>query len=201
MEGRFSDEQGLALVKMARETIEDSLGVRLKRDDPEDALLKEPVMGMKHGVFVTLTKRGDLRGCIGFLEGRETVKEAVRHNALNAAFNDPRFPPLKASELGDVDIEISILSDPEPLDYSGASDLLARLRPGVDGVIIRSGMHAATFLPQVWDQLPDKEEFLGHLCLKAGLRADTWKQGGLEVLVYQVQHFEEGRSEGTIPSP
>jgi AmmeMemoRadiSam system protein A len=193
MEGRFSDEHGRALVKMARETIEDSLGIRPKGGDPEDGPLKDPLMGQKHGVFVTLTKRGSLRGCIGFLEGRESVKDAVRHNAVNAAFNDPRFPPLDPSEVGDIDIEVSILSDPDPLPYEGAADLLARLRPGVDGVIISSGLHSATFLPQVWDQVPDKEEFLGHLCLKAGLRADAWRQGNLQVLVYQVQHFEEER--------
>ncbi|HNY65105.1 MAG TPA: AmmeMemoRadiSam system protein A [Deltaproteobacteria bacterium] len=193
MEGRFSREHGLALVRMARETIETSLGIRSGEDDPEDALLNDAVMESKHGVFVTLTKDGDLRGCIGFLEGRESVKDAVRHNALNAAFNDPRFPPLRASEVGDIDIEVSILTDPEPLDYSGPSDLLNRLRPGIDGVIIRSGLHAATFLPQVWDQLPDKEDFLDHLCLKAGLPARAWKRGDLEVLTYQVQHFEEER--------
>ena len=193
MEGRFSREHGLALVRMARETIETSLGIRSGEDDPEDALLNDAVMESKHGVFVTLTKDGDLRGCIGFLEGRESVKDAVRHNALNAAFNDPRFPPLRASEVGDIDIEVSILTDPEPLDYSGPSDLLNRLRPGIDGVIIRSGLHAATFLPQVWDQLPGKEDFLDHLCLKAGLPARAWKRGDLEVLTYQVQHFEEER--------
>ena len=193
MEGRFSREHGLALVRMARETIETSLGIRSGEDDPEDALLNDAVMESKHGVFVTLTKDGDLRGCIGFLEGRESVKDAVRHNALNAAFNDPRFPPLRASEVGDIDIEVSILTDPEPLDYSGPSDLLNRLRPGIDGVIIRSGLHAATFLPQVWDQLPDKEDFLAHLCMKAGLSPHAWKKGGFEVKTYQVQYFEEDR--------
>jgi AmmeMemoRadiSam system protein A len=193
MEDRFSREHGLALVKMARETIENSLGIRPEEDDPEDALLNDRVMGQKQGVFVTLTKDGDLRGCIGFLEGREPVRDAVRHNAVNAAFNDPRFPPLRASEVGDIDIEVSILTDPEVLDYSGSTDLLNKLRPGIDGVIIRSGLHAATFLPQVWDQLPGKEEFLGHLCLKAGLPANAWERGNLEVLVYQVQHFQEQR--------
>jgi AmmeMemoRadiSam system protein A len=193
MEGRFSDEHGRALVKIARQTIEDSLGIRPKGDDPEDALLKEPVMEKKHGVFVTLTKHGGLRGCIGFLEGRESVKDAVRHNAVNAAFNDPRFPPLDAAEVGDIEIEVSILTEPKTLAYSSPADLLNKLRPGIDGVLIRSGLHAATFLPQVWEQLPAKEEFLGHLCSKAGLPSNAWGRGNLEVLTYQVQHFEEGR--------
>lgn len=191
MEGRLSEKHGRALVKLARKTIEEGLGVAPKGSGPADALLEDPALAEKHGVFVTLTSRGNLRGCIGFLEGRESVRDAVGHNALNAAFNDPRFPPLRASEAREVAIEVSILTDPEPLEYSGAADLKAKLRPGVDGVIIRSGPHGATFLPQVWDQLPGTEDFLGHLCLKAGLRADAWKQGGLEVFVYQVQHFEE----------
>lgn len=193
MEGRFSEKHGRALVKLARKTIEERLGVASETSGPKDALLEDPALGQKHGVFVTLTRHGDLRGCIGFLEGRESLKDAVRHNALNAAFNDPRFPPLRAFEAAEVDIEVSILTDPETLEYSGAADLLAKLRPGIDGVIVRSGPHEATFLPQVWGQLPDKEDFLGHLCLKAGLGADAWKRGRLEVLVYQVQHFQEGR--------
>jgi len=191
MEGRLSEKHGRALVRLARKTIEEGLGVAPKESGPADALLGDPALAEKHGVFVTLTSRGNLRGCIGYLEGRESVRDAVRNNALNAAFNDPRFPPLRASEAGEVAVEVSILTDPEPLEYSGAADLKAKLRPGVDGVIIRSGPHGATFLPQVWDQLPGTEDFLGHLCLKAGLRADAWKQGGLEVFVYQVQHFEE----------
>ena len=144
-------------------------------------------------MFVTLHKKGRLRGCIGYLEAREPVVEAVKDNALNAAFRDPRFSPVMPSELPDLDIEVSVLTEPRPLQYAGVRDLLEKLRPGVDGVIIRKGFSSATFLPQVWEQLPDGREFLGQLCLKAGLPADAWMRGDLEVLTYQVQCFEEKR--------
>ncbi len=191
MKKTYDESHGQALLKIARKTIEESLGVSgagaaAGAPAPEDA-----VMNDKHGVFVTLTKKGQLRGCIGYLDAREPVTEAVKHNAVNAAFHDPRFSPVKASELSDIDIEVSILSDPEILPYANSEELLKKLRPGIDGVIIRSGFQSATFLPQVWEQLPDKKEFLGHLCLKAGLPSNAWEKNMLEVLTYQVQYFEE----------
>jgi AmmeMemoRadiSam system protein A len=112
---------------------------------------------------------------------------------LNAAFRDPRFPPLRPDELERVVLEVSVLTEPRPLPYSGAADLVARLRPGLDGVILKKGSAQATFLPQVWEQLPEPGPFLSHLCRKAGLSADAWKRGGLDVLTYQVQYFEEPR--------
>ena len=132
-----------------------------------------------------------MRGCIGNLTANEPLSEGVRRNAINAAFHDPRFPPLTDKELDEVDIEVSILTEPQPLDYVDGEDLLTRLRVDVDGVIIRKGHASATFLPQVWEQLPDPEEFLGHLCMKAGLSSDAWRQNKLDVLTYQVQYFEE----------
>jgi AmmeMemoRadiSam system protein A len=148
---------------------------------------------------VTLTKRGELRGtekgelrgCIGHLTGIAEVRQSVRQNAVSAGFHDPRFPPLTAAELPAVAIEISILSEPQPLDYKDSQELIQRLRPGVDGVILSKRGASATFLPQVWEQLPKPETFLAHLCLKAGLPAKSWKAGGLEVSTYQVQSFEE----------
>jgi AmmeMemoRadiSam system protein A len=191
MKKAYDDGHGQALLAIARRTIEESLGATGAGAAAEPAALDDEMMRENHGVFVTLTKKGQLRGCIGYLDAREPVTEAVRHNAVNAAFHDPRFSPVKASELKDIDIEVSILSDPEALSYTDAGDLLVKLRPGIDGVIIRSGYHSATFLPQVWDQLPDKREFLAHLCLKAGLPSNEWEKGRLEVLTYQVQYFEE----------
>jgi AmmeMemoRadiSam system protein A len=132
-----------------------------------------------------------LRGCIGSLVGSEPLADGVRTNALNAALHDPRFAPLKVDEIDGITVEVSVLSEPRPLDYHGGDDLVARLRPGIDGVTIRSGYHAATFLPQVWDQLPDPGDFLSNLCLKAGLPANAWKEGGLDVETYQAQYFEE----------
>ncbi len=191
MERKIGEEQGRALARLVRKTLADHLGTPLAEHEDTAELLKDDALNMKRGVFVTLHKHGQLRGCIGFLDAREPVVEAVRLNALNAAFHDPRFSPLKPSELGEIDIEVSVLTEPEVLEYANAQDLLKKLRPGIDGVIIRQGFASATFLPQVWDQLPDKDEFLCQLCLKAGLPAHAWRNAGIEVLTYQVQYFEE----------
>ena len=189
----LDQEQGRALAILARRAILEHFGRGL---DPagEETLarkLSDPALARKMGVFVTLNRRGRLRGCIGSLTGIEPIVEGVRRNAVNAAFGDPRFPPLSEEELDGLEIEVSVLSEPVPLEAAHGKDLIAKLRPGTDGVIIRDGVRSATFLPQVWKQLPDPAEFLSHLCLKAGLPADRWQRPGLEVSVYQVQYFEE----------
>jgi AmmeMemoRadiSam system protein A len=112
---------------------------------------------------------------------------------VSAAFRDPRFPALTKKELNRVEIEVSILTEPEPLNFQDHRDLLRKLRVDMDGVIINKGGARATFLPQVWKQLPQPEEFLSHLCMKARLPADAWKRPGLDVSTYQVQYFEEHR--------
>lgn len=193
MEKHFTREQGMALVALARRTIQESLGEKPPADPKLEQALACEALKVKAGTFVTLTMNGQLRGCIGSLEGREPLVEGVRHNAINAAFRDPRFSGLTKKELNRVHVEVSVLTDPKPLDYTDYRDLLMKLRPGIDGVIIRQGYAGATFLPQVWEQLPDKEEFLGHLCMKAGLSPEEWKKGRLEVQTYQVQYFEEGK--------
>ncbi|MGE5838860.1 MAG: AmmeMemoRadiSam system protein A, partial [Deltaproteobacteria bacterium] len=132
-----------------------------------------------------------LRGCIGHIIPQESLIEGVKVNAMNAAFRDPRFRPLSKPEFDKIKVEVSILTTPKPLAYTDADDLLAKLKPGTDGLIIRQGYHQATFLPQVWDQLPDKKDFLSHLCQKAGLAGDAWLFDKLEVHTYQVQAFEE----------
>jgi AmmeMemoRadiSam system protein A len=142
---------------------------------------------------VTLSQKGALRGCIGSLASTEPLAENVRHNAINAAFQDPRFPPLDSEELDQIAIEVSVLSPPAAVAYDDADDLLSRLRPGIDGVILRKGAASATFLPQVWKQLPRCQDFLSHLCLKAGLPARAWHDDNLQVETYQVQSFEEGQ--------
>ncbi|MBW1998156.1 MAG: AmmeMemoRadiSam system protein A [Deltaproteobacteria bacterium] len=186
---KLTEEEGEYLVSLARKTIEERL---LNRESPGDPVpVPSGKFKEKRGTFVTLTIDGHLRGCIGHIVPQESVLEGVKVNAVNAAFKDPRFPPLSKEELEKIKIEVSILTDPRPLDYRDAQDLLEKLRPEVDGVIIKKGYHQATFLPQVWEQLPDKKEFLTHLCVKAGLNGDEWKNGDLEVLTYQVQAFEE----------
>jgi AmmeMemoRadiSam system protein A len=189
----FTEEQGRILLKLARQTICRKLG--LATDEAEDRALAEELQDdmfwQRCGVFVTLQINGQLRGCIGSLTGADAVQDGVKKNAICAAFNDARFRPLAADECDRIAIEISILSEPQPLAYKDGDDLLAKLRPQVDGVIIRKGFYGATFLPQVWDQLPHKDDFLSRLCMKAGLPADIWRREKLNVETYQVQHFHE----------
>jgi AmmeMemoRadiSam system protein A len=186
---RFTREEGFELIRLARKTIE----AELFGDGgfAEEGMYAASKFRDKRGTFVTLTVNGTLRGCIGHIIPSESVLEGVKKNALNAAFEDPRFRPLTAEEWDKVRVEVSILSDPRPLVYETPEELLNSLKPGVDGVIIRKGARQSTFLPQVWEQLPDKNEFLTHLCLKAGLDGDAWRKGGLEVFTYEVQAFED----------
>jgi AmmeMemoRadiSam system protein B/AmmeMemoRadiSam system protein A len=183
--------QGQALVRLARHTIAERLGKKSTTVDPET--LADSAFQDHRGTFVTLTINKQLRGCIGNLDSTESILAGIKRNAINAAFHDPRFPSLKADEFNRVDIEVSILTEPHPLEYVDSKDLLAKLRVNVDGVILRKGPARATFLPQVWEQLPRPEQFLSHLCRKAGLPADDWKESRLDILTYQVQYFEEGK--------
>jgi len=189
----LTPEKGQLLVKLARSTLMEKFGLPLPPSDADRmrSALSEPAFQARCGTFVTLKLKGQLRGCIGSLSASDPLAEGVRRNAVNAAFHDPRFSPLTKSELDQVEIEVSVLTEPQPLAFSDPEDLLRKLRAHVDGVIIRQGHASATFLPQVWEQLPKKEDFLGHLCLKAGLPRDAWKRGKLEVATYQVQYFEE----------
>jgi AmmeMemoRadiSam system protein A len=157
------------------------------------AALGDDCFKLNCGTFVTLKIRGKLRGCIGNLTSTETVLDGVKRNAVNAALHDPRFSPLSKDELDRTEIEVSILTEPQPLAFRDGQDLIKKLRAHVDGVIIRKGHASATFLPQVWEQLPKPEDFLSHLCTKAGLPSDAWKNSELEVLTYQVQYFEENQ--------
>lgn len=184
---QFSDEQGQVLVKLARKTISENLA---KKTEPV-SIPDNDIFDSKRGTFVTLKINNQLRGCIGNLSSENPVIEGVQRNALSAAFSDYRFPPLSDNELDLIDIEVSILTEPTFLPHSGGEDLLSKLRPGIDGVIIKSGRNQATFLPQVWDQLPKPQQFLEHLCQKANLPANAWTSSELEVSTYQVQYFDE----------
>ncbi len=186
MESVFTDDQGRMLLQLARQTIAERLGVVCEGVDVAD-----PAFNIECGTFVTLKKNETLRGCIGNLSASETVAAGVQRNAISAAFHDSRFSPLTATELKDVRIDISILSQPQALEYENGDDLIAKLRPGIDGVILRLDGAGATFLPQVWEQLPDPEQFLGHLCRKAGLAESAWKESHPDIEIYQVQCFSE----------
>lgn len=186
----LSDQEGKQLLDIARVTIssEFNLDDNIKKNKEK---LKTNIFYENRGTFVTLYKKGNLRGCIGTLEPVETIIQGVQDNAINAAFKDPRFSPVKSNELKNIAIEISILTKPKKLKYSNSKDLLTQLKPFTHGVIIQKKYHKATFLPQVWDQLPDTTDFLSHLCTKAGLSANEWTNGKLEVMIYHVQYFKE----------
>lgn len=186
---KLTDQEGKYLLDLARKTIQQGLFKdKVATQGDEQA---SPKFSERRGTFVTLTINGNLRGCIGHIIPQETLLQGIRENAINAAFKDPRFNPLSLKEWEKVKVEISILTDPSPLEYSDGDDLLKKIRPNIDGVIIKKGYYQATFLPQVWEQLPDKKEFFTHLCLKAGMDGNEWKKGKLEVYTYQVQAFEE----------
>ncbi len=188
----FPPELGQALVALARQTIAARLGLDVPpASRPAPHQLQDPAVRERQGVFVTLTIAGRLRGCIGTLSPEQPLVEGVARQAVNAAFNDHRFPPVAPEEFPRLEVEVSVLSEPQALPYAEARELVARLRPGIDGVILSLGRHSATFLPQVWGQLPRPEDFLSHLCLKAGLPATAWRDSPLAVFTYQVRHFSD----------
>jgi hypothetical protein len=175
----------IELLKLARESIKSKLeNKELKISD----LIKKKY-SEKKACFVTLTTNGNLRGCIGSLEPRQELWKEVAENARNAAFSDPRFNALTKEELEKVKIEISVLSIPKKIEYKDSEDLKKKIKG--KGVIIKKGYNSATYLPQVWKELPDEEEFLSSLCRKAGLAEDMWKTGKLEVWNYLVDSVEE----------
>ena len=197
MSEKLTQEEKQLLLKLARQALES--GVRGQPPPPLDQSALTAVLRAEGASFVTLTERGELRGCIGALEPSQSLAEDVREHAIAAALQDYRFPPVEEHELPQIEIEVSRLTLPQPLEYTTADDLLDKLRPGpstgsgqaVDGVILQDGFRRATFLPQVWEKVADKEEFLSHLCLKMGAAPDLWRRKHLEVLVYQVEEFHE----------
>jgi AmmeMemoRadiSam system protein B/AmmeMemoRadiSam system protein A len=143
------------------------------------------------GTFVTLTKGGQLRGCIGNILPAGSLAKSIVGNTQNAALHDSRFNPVQADEVDKIEIEVSVLSLPEPLYFKDWQDLIFLLRRGQDGVILRIGDHTATFLPQVWEEIPDKGKFLSALSVKAGCKPDAWKTEATSVFTYHVEAFRE----------
>jgi uncharacterized protein len=150
-----------------------------------------PVLKSEGCSFITLTENNELRGCIGALLPYQPLAEDVREHAIAAALQDYRFPRVQPGELSKIKIEISRLTLPESLTYTSTEELLAKIRPGVDGVMLHNSFRKATFLPQVWEKIPDKAEFMNQLCAKMGLAQDSWRHKHLEVLIYQVEEFHE----------
>ena len=150
-----------------------------------------PALKEIRGCFVTLHKGGSLRGCIGTIEPATSLLSCVEENAINAAFRDPRFLPITRDEIETVDIEISALTVPRIIKFDDAEGLKKQIIPGVHGVILSQGYRRSTFLPQVWEQLPQKEDFLGHLCLKGGMPRAAWREASTRVEVYEAEYFSE----------
>ncbi|MEO8356575.1 MAG: AmmeMemoRadiSam system protein A [Chloroflexota bacterium] len=189
MEDKLTLEERNVLLRLAREAVE--RGVKGGELPSLDVSFLTPRLRENGASFVTLTLHGKLRGCIGALEPYQPLAEDVREHAVAAALEDPRFPPLSERELNGIQIEVSRLTRPIPLDYKDANDLLSKLRPNVDGVIVRDGSQRTTFLPQVWEKIPDPAEFLSNLCHKMGASPDLWRKKHLDVLTYQVEEFHE----------
>ncbi len=187
----LTDEDKKILLSVARAAIEDT--VQNKNVDDLDLTTYSEPLRENGASFVTLhTKReGQLRGCIGALEAYQPLVRDVQQHAVAAALEDYRFPPVTASEIHGLSIEISRLTAPVNLKYDNPQKLPGLLRPGIDGVILKDGFRKATFLPQVWEQLSDPEDFLAHLCRKMGNRPDLWKIKLLDVSIYQVEEFHE----------
>ena len=185
----YSKDEQKQLLTLARKSILHYLKEKsMLIENPKDYSQK---LLEKRGTFVTLTIEGGLRGCIGHIEPFLPLYEDIIDNSVSAAFMDPRFYPLADDEFKKIQIEISILTLPKTLKYKDADDLLHKLNPGKDGVIIEKNGYSATFLPQVWEQIKNPEDFLSHLCVKAGLSAYEWKKGDLKVEIYEVESFDE----------
>ena len=177
------DEAGKTVLTLARSAIESRLFGSSARADA-------PWLRQNAATFVTLTRDGALRGCIGSLEAARPLGDDVAENAISAAFRDPRFPPMSSAEWPAVRVEVSLLSGPKPMRFADEADLLAQIRQGEDGIILECDGRRATFLPQVWESIPDKRQFLGELARKAGLPADV-RLGRCRIWRYKVTKWKE----------
>lgn len=189
MTKKLTKEDRKLLLNIARSALEEKIsGKQSRLPDLEQFpdLLRQP-----GACFCTLKHSGKLRGCVGSLEAVQPLVLEVRVRALGAAFEDFRFPPLTREELPELVIEISRLTAPQNLEFSSPDSLLEKLRPGKDGVVLSYRERKATFLPQVWEQLSDPEQFLSRLCLKMGLSGSAWQEVPLEVKIYEVEKFSE----------
>ena len=176
----MNQENKELLLKIARKSIKNE---EITKNIPDS--LQE-----NRGVFVTLTINNQLRGCIGYIQPIASIFDSVVECAKSAAYRDPRFPPVSKDEIDKLKIEISVLTQPNKLEYKDKNDLLNKLT-NKDGVVLKKSFHSSTFLPQVWEDMPNKEEFLSHLCTKAGLLPDEWTSGQLDIEIYHVEKFTE----------
>ena len=186
---RLNSEERAILLKIASQAIEDAV-----EKNPLSVLeLSIMPQRLQHqgASFVTLTIDENLRGCIGTLQAYQPLALDVQEHAVAAALYDYRFPPVSQAEVELLNIEISCLTPSQSLEYKDSDDLVHKIRPGMDGVVLRHGLQRATFLPQVWEDLPQPEDFLSRLCVKMGAPADLWMREKLQVEIYQVEEFRE----------
>ena len=177
-------ERGSVLLPIARASISSALG-RVQQANEGEIWLQE-----QGACFVTLTQNGELRGCIGTLEAHRPLLQDIKANAYAAAFRDPRFAPLAAAELDKIEVEVSLLSTMNPLEFHSERDALSKLKPGIHGVVFEYGRYRSTFLPQVWEQLPNEVEFMAHLKHKAGLSPEFWAEE-VKLSWYTVSKWKE----------
>lgn len=190
-------DAGVVLLPLARAAIAERVGASDAPATPQPL----PDWARRPGAsFVTLTVQGRLRGCIGSLVAHRPLARDVWENAQAAAVEDPRFEPVDAAQYERLSLEVSVLTAPRAVPASTQAEALSRLRPGIDGVILQAGYHRATFLPQVWQELPDPRDFLGELKLKAGL-ARTWWDATARLSVYRVRAWSESHAAGREPEP
>lgn len=193
LSGQLADqltiEERKTLLQLARDALEE--GVRGQPLSPLDFNNLTSRLIQPGATFVTLTINRELRGCIGALEATHSLAEDVRVHAVAAALDDYRFPVVREEEVSKITIEISRLTTPNLLEYDNPEELLAQIRPGVDGVVLKQGVRRATFLPQVWVKIPEVEVFLSMLCRKMGVSSDHWQSQELQVFTYQVEEFHE----------
>lgn len=186
---RLTNEERRILLRFAREALVE--GVQGKSLEPLDLGSLPAQLTQLGATFVTLTADRELRGCIGSLEAVRPLAEDVRVHAVAAALDDYRFPPVQVHEVEQLTVEISRLTAPQLIDAHDAEELLSKIRPGIDGVILKQGIRRATFLPQVWEKVPEKENFLALLCRKMGEDAKCWRDEDVQVLTYRVEKFQE----------
>ncbi|NOQ78463.1 MAG: AmmeMemoRadiSam system protein A [Gammaproteobacteria bacterium] len=182
----YSKEDRQTLHTIARQSIQTGL----EQQHPLVITLADyaELLQQKRATFVTLNINQQLRGCIGTLSPYRALVDDIAHNAYAAAFSDPRFPALSQAEFSQLDYHLSILSETKPMTFNSEADLLAQIRPGIDGLILSDNNQQGTFLPSVWEQLPTAQEFLQHLKRKAGLPMDYWSNS-LQVSRYTVESF------------
>lgn len=190
----MSIERGQTLLAIARASISTALG------QPMDASEEAPWLQEWGACFVTLTQQGQLRGCIGSLDARRSLLADIKSNAVSAATRDPRFLPLMASELAVTKIEVSVLSPMQPMQFENELHALDQLQPGIDGIALEYAHHRSTFLPQVWEQLPSKREFMTQLKRKADLPADFWATE-LRLYRYSVAKYKEDQPHSLTSEP